>query len=40
MDHPNIAKVLDRGRADGGRPISSAEYVEGVPITQYCDRPA
>jgi hypothetical protein len=37
MDHPNIAKVLDGGATDGGRPFFVMEYVKGVPITQYCD---
>jgi eukaryotic-like serine/threonine-protein kinase len=37
MDHPNIAKVLDGGEADGGRPFIVMDYVEGVPITRHCD---
>jgi serine/threonine protein kinase len=37
MDHPNIAKVLDGGSTEGGRPFFVMEYVKGVPITQYCD---
>ena len=37
MDHPNIAKVLDGGLTDTGRPYFVMEYVKGVPITQYCD---
>lgn len=37
MDHPNIAKVLDGGRTEQGRPYFVMEYVKGVPITQYCD---
>ncbi len=37
MDHPNIAKVLDGGATGAGRPFFVMEYVEGVPITQYCD---
>jgi tetratricopeptide (TPR) repeat protein len=37
MDHPNIAKVLDGGLTDTGRPFFVMEYVKGVPITQYCD---
>lgn len=37
MDHPNIAKVLDGGEAEDGRPYFVMEYVEGVPLTQYCD---
>ncbi|MFO0810785.1 MAG: serine/threonine-protein kinase [Gemmataceae bacterium] len=37
MDHPNIAKVLDGGTTETGRPFFAMEYVKGVPITQYCD---
>jgi serine/threonine protein kinase/tetratricopeptide (TPR) repeat protein len=37
MDHPNIAKVLDAGATDTGRPYFVMELVKGVPITQYCD---
>ncbi len=37
MDHPNIAKVLDGGLTDSGRPYFVMEYVKGVPITEYCD---
>jgi eukaryotic-like serine/threonine-protein kinase len=37
MDHPNIAKVLDGGTTEGGRPYFAMELVEGSPITRYCD---
>jgi eukaryotic-like serine/threonine-protein kinase len=37
MDHPNIAKVLDGGLTETGRPYFVMEYVKGVPITGYCD---
>lgn len=37
MDHPNIAKVLDAGTTDSGRPYFVMELVKGMPITQYCD---
>jgi serine/threonine protein kinase/tetratricopeptide (TPR) repeat protein len=37
MEHPNIARVLDGGATGAGRPFFVMEYVEGVPITQYCD---
>jgi tetratricopeptide (TPR) repeat protein len=37
MDHPNIAKVLDAGTTDAGRPYFVMELVEGVPLTRYCD---
>ncbi len=38
MDHPNIAKVLDGGTTDSGRPYFVMELVKGVPITEYCDQ--
>ncbi len=38
MDHPCIAKVFDAGAALGGQPYFVMEYVEGLPITQYCDQ--
>src|SRR5437667_150615 len=37
MDHPNIAKVLDGGATDSGRPYFVMELVRGVKITEYCD---
>ncbi len=37
MDHPNIARVLDAGATDGGRPFFVMELVKGLPITQHCD---
>jgi serine/threonine protein kinase/tetratricopeptide (TPR) repeat protein len=37
MDHPHIARVLDAGTADNGRPYFVMELVKGVPITRYCD---
>ena len=37
MDHPNVAKVLDAGATDSGRPYFVMELVKGVPITEYCD---
>src|SRR6185503_19738081 len=38
MDHPNIARVLDAGTTDAGRPYFVMELVKGIPITDYCDR--
>ena len=38
MDHPNIARVLDAGTTDAGRPYFVMELVKGVPITDYCDQ--
>ena len=37
MDHVNIARVLDAGATDSGRPYFVMELVHGVPITKYCD---
>ncbi len=37
MDHPNIAKVLDCGTTQTGRPFFVMELVKGVSITEYCD---
>ena len=37
MDHPNIAKVLDAGTTDDGRPYFVMELVKGVPMTRFCD---
>jgi serine/threonine protein kinase/tetratricopeptide (TPR) repeat protein len=37
MDHQNIARVLDAGTTDTGRPYFVMELVYGVPITTYCD---
>jgi len=37
MDHPNIAKVLDAGTTETGRPYFVMELVRGIPITGYCD---
>ena len=37
MDHPNIAKVLDAGATETGRPYFVMELVRGVYITEYCD---
>ena len=38
MDHPNIAKVLDAGATDNGRPYFVMELVRGIKITEYCDQ--
>ena len=38
MDHPNIAKVLDAGTTDTGRPFFVMELVRGIRITDYCDQ--
>lgn len=36
MDHPGIAKVLDAGSTDAGRPFFVMELVRGIPLTDYC----
>ena len=38
MDHPSIAKVLDAGATETGRPYFVMELVTGVSITEYCDK--
>ncbi|MCA9309896.1 MAG: serine/threonine protein kinase [Phycisphaerales bacterium] len=38
MDHPGIARVYDAGATELGRPYFIMEYVEGTPVTSYCDR--
>jgi WD40 repeat protein/serine/threonine protein kinase len=38
MDHPNIAKVLDAGATDAGRPYFVMELVRGIKVTDYCDQ--
>lgn len=38
MEHPNIARVLDAGTTDVGRPYFVMELVRGLPITDYCDQ--
>ena len=40
LDHPNIARLLDGGETEDGRPWLAMEYVDGLPITDYCDRHA
>jgi len=38
LDHPNIAQIYDAGATESGRPYFVMEYVEGLPVTQYCDQ--
>ena len=40
FDHPNIAKVLDGGTTKSGLPYLTLEYIEGIPIDQYCTQQA
>ena len=37
LQHPNIARLLDGGISELGLPYFTLEYVEGKPITEYCD---
>ena len=37
LEHPNIAKIFDGGITEGGRPYFVMEYVDGLPITGFCD---
>lgn len=36
LNHPNIARLFDGGTTDDGLPWFAMEYVEGIPITEYC----
>jgi serine/threonine protein kinase len=38
MDHPSIARVLDAGATESGRPYFVMELVKGIPMTDYCDQ--
>jgi len=38
MDHPNIARVLDAGTTQAGRPYFVMELVRGISMTEFCDR--
>ena len=38
LDHPNIAKLLDGGTTSQGFPYLVMEYIDGEPVTAYCDR--
>ncbi len=37
LEHPNIARLYDGGATDDGRPYLVMEYIDGEPITSYCD---
>jgi serine/threonine-protein kinase len=37
LDHPGVARLLDAGVTEQGLPWFAMEYVDGVPITRYCD---
>ena len=38
MDHPNIARMLDTGTTNTGRPYFVMELIRGIPVTDYCDK--
>jgi len=38
LEHPGIAKILDGGALDDGRPFLVLEYVDGLPITEHCEQ--
>lgn len=38
LEHPNIARLLDAGTTDDGIPFIAMEYIEGLPIDEYCER--
>lgn len=38
LQHPHIARILDGGALPDGRPYLVMDFVDGVPITEYCDR--
>lgn len=38
LQHPNIAQLLDAGKSEEGIPYFAMEYVDGEPVTEYCDR--
>jgi serine/threonine-protein kinase len=38
LKHPNIARLLDGGSTDDGLPYLVMEFIEGIPITDYCDK--
>lgn len=38
MSHASIARVYDAGATEAGLPYFVMEYVQGVPITEYCDK--
>jgi serine/threonine-protein kinase len=37
LNHPNIARLFDGGISEDGRPYFVMEYIEGKPITEYCE---
>lgn len=39
FSHPNIARLLDGGALPDGRPFLTMEFIDGKPLTEYCDEP-
>lgn len=37
MQHPGVASIIDAGITENGRSWFSMEYVDGIPVTEYCD---
>lgn len=37
LSHPNIARLIDGGASEDGRPFLVMEFIDGVPLTTYCD---
>lgn len=38
MDHPHIARIFDGGTTDSGEPYFVMELVDGIPLTEFCDK--
>ncbi len=38
LNHPNIARLLDGGQTEDGLPYLVMEYIDGVPLVEYCDQ--
>ena len=38
LEHPHIARLYDAGVTESGQPFMALEYVDGIPITMYCDQ--
>ena len=38
LDHPNITRLLDGGATEDGQPYLVMEYVQGIPVDEYCDQ--
>ncbi|HEV2707214.1 MAG TPA: protein kinase [Pyrinomonadaceae bacterium] len=38
LDHPNVARLIDGGATEDGTPYLVMDYIEGVPVDEYCDR--